>query len=111
MPPSTGKITPVTHVALARYDCRAPAYFISEHWRPGASGAFWMGVEHGAFCLGCCWVLMGLLFFGGVMSLLWIAGITLFVLLEKIIPHGVLGGRLAGVAMIVAGVTVIATWL
>ena len=45
------------------------------------------------------------------MSLLWIAGLTLFVLLEKIIPHGVLGGRLAGVAMIVAGVTVIATWL
>ena len=103
------QLTPVKKACLRH--CRAPAYFISEHWRPGASGAFRMGLEHGAFCLGCCWVLMGLLFFGGVMSLLWIAGITLFVLLEKIIPHGVLGGRLAGVAMIAAGVTVFATWL
>ncbi len=103
------QLTPFKKACLRH--CRAPAYFISEHWRPGASGAFRMGLEHGTFCLGCCWVLMGLLFFGGLMSLLWIAGITLFVLLEKIIPHGVLGGRLAGVAMIAAGVTVIATWL
>ena len=103
------QLTPFKNACLRH--CRAPAYFISEHWRPGASGAFRMGVEHGAICLGCCWVLMGLLFFGGVMSLLWIAGITLFVLLEKIIPHGVLGGRLAGVAMIGAGVVMIATWL
>ncbi len=66
-----------------------------------------MGAVHGAFCLGCCWILMGLLFFGGVMNLLWIAGITLFVLLEKILPQGVGGGRAAGVAMIVAGATLL----
>jgi predicted metal-binding membrane protein len=103
------QLTPFKQACLQH--CRTPAYFISEHWRPGARGAFRMGLEHGAFCLGCCWVLMGLLFFGGVMSLLWIAGITLFVLLEKVIPHGILGGRLAGLAMILAGVAVIATWL
>ena len=67
-----------------------------------------MGLEHGAFCLGCCWALMLLLFFGGVMNLLWIAGITLFVLLEKVIPHGAGGGKLAGAAMIVAGIVVLA---
>jgi predicted metal-binding membrane protein len=68
-----------------------------------------MGLVHGAFCLGCCWVLMGLLFVGGVMNLLWIALITGFVLIEKILPHGVLGGRLAGIAMIAAGVGAFAT--
>ena len=83
--------------------CRSPAHFFSQHWRSGAAGAFRLGLEHGAYCLGCCWVLMGLLFLGGVMNLLWIAGITLFVLLEKILPHGALGGRIAGVAMILAG--------
>ena len=66
-----------------------------------------MGIEHGAFCLGCCWVLMGLLFFGGVMNLLWIAAIALFVLLEKAVPYGAGGGRAAGVAMILAGVLVL----
>ena len=83
--------------------CRAPARFISQHWRPGMLGAFRMGLEHGAFCLGCCWLLMGLLFFGGVMDLLWIAGITLFVLLEKLLPFGDRGGRLAGIGMIATG--------
>jgi predicted metal-binding membrane protein len=84
--------------------CRAPAQFISEHWRSGAAGAWRMGLEHGAYCLGCCWLLMALLFVGGVMNLLWIALITLFVLLEKILPLGAAGGRLAGGAMIAAGV-------
>ncbi len=62
-----------------------------------------MGAIHGLFCLGCCWALMGLLFFGGVMSLLWIAAITAFVLAEKILPFGAGSGRLAGFGMIVAG--------
>ncbi len=83
--------------------CRSPAQFISRSWKPGAFGAFRMGLEHGAFCLGCCWILMGLLFFGGVMSLIWIGGITLFVLLEKIIPYGIAGGRLAGIVMTFSG--------
>ncbi len=86
--------------------CRSPVHFISEHWRPGSVGAFRMGIEHGAYCLGCCWVLMGLLFFGGVMNLLWIAAITGFVLFEKLLPQGRLASRVAGVALIALGATV-----
>jgi predicted metal-binding membrane protein len=62
--------------------------YLGNHWRPGTLGALRMGVVHGAICVGCCWFLMGLLFFGGVMNLFWIAGIALFVLLEKTIPAG-----------------------
>jgi predicted metal-binding membrane protein len=103
------QLTPIKDTCLEH--CRAPAHFMAAHWLPGVSGAFRMGMHHGAFCLGCCWLLMGLLFFGGVMNLLWIAAISLFVLLEKVIPHGLLGGRVAGIAMIVAGGLVWAGWL
>ena len=67
------------------------------------TGAIRMGLSHGMFCLGCCWVLMSLLFVGGVMNLLWIAAITLFVLLEKILPLGDAGGRVMGLIMIATG--------
>jgi len=87
--------------------CRSPVGFIAEHWRPGVAGALRMGMQHGLYCLGCCWVLMGLLFFGGVMNLLWIAAITLFVLLEKVLPGGARGGRFAGAALALAGVWVL----
>ncbi len=83
--------------------CRSPVHFISAHWRSGTIGAIKMGLTHGAFCLGCCWVLMVLLFVGGVMNLLWIATITLFVLLEKVLPFGDVSGRVVGVLMITAG--------
>ncbi len=66
-----------------------------------------MGAVHGAFCLGCCWVLMGLLFFGGVMNLLWIAGITVFVLVEKLLPFGPAGGRAVGIALMACGLAVL----
>jgi predicted metal-binding membrane protein len=99
------QLTPMKNACLKH--CRSPAHFIAEKWKPGRLGALQMGLEHGAFCLGCCWILMGLLFFGGVMSLLWIAGITLFVLLEKIIPHGIAGGRLAGVGMTLFGLVLL----
>ena len=69
-------------------------------------GAFKMGLSHGGYCLGCCWALMGLLFVGGVMNLLWIAGITLFVLLEKVLPLGDKGGRVIGVLMIAIGAVI-----
>ena len=85
------------------YQCRSPVQFITTHWRPGTIGAFKMGLSHGAFCLGCCWVLMALLFVGGVMNLLWIAAIALFVLLEKVLPFGDVSGRLMGLLMITAG--------
>jgi len=83
--------------------CRSPVDFIFNHWREGTQGAFRMGLYHGVFCLGCCWVLMLLLFVGGVMNLLWIASIAVFVLLEKILPLGGRGGRISGLLMIAAG--------
>jgi predicted metal-binding membrane protein len=83
--------------------CRSPVHFITTHWRLGSIGAFKMGLSHGAFCLGCCWVLMALLFVGGVMNLLWIAAIALFVLLEKVLPLGDVSGRVMGLLMITAG--------
>jgi len=98
------QLTPMKDACLEH--CRSPAHFISAHWRPGSLGAFRMGIEHGAYCLGCCWILMGLLFVGGVMNLLWIAAITLYVLLEKVLPYGLGRGRFAGVAMIASG-----TWV
>lgn len=70
-----------------------------------------MGAVHGAFCLGCCWALMGLLFFGGVMNLLWIAAITLFVLAEKLFSRGPGAARFTGGAMILAGGLVALRWL
>ena len=66
-----------------------------------------MGVEHGGYCVGCCWFLMGLLFFGGVMNLYWILGLAVFVLLEKVIPMGHWLGTLVGIALIVWGTAVL----
>lgn len=86
--------------------CRSPIHFITEHWRPGSKGALIMGLFHGWFCLGCCWVLMLLLFFGGVMNLLWVAAITLFILLEKVLPLGDVGGRVMGILMIIVGIII-----
>ncbi|OGX34048.1 MAG: hypothetical protein A3C36_04075 [Omnitrophica WOR_2 bacterium RIFCSPHIGHO2_02_FULL_52_10] len=83
--------------------CRSPFHFISSHWRPGNAGAFRMGIKHGAFCIGCCWILMLLLFVGGVMNILWIAAITIFVLLEKVMPLGNQGGKISGILMFITG--------
>ena len=66
-----------------------------------------MGIEHGGFCIGCCWMLMGLLFVGGVMNLLWIAAIAAFVLFEKLAPFGPRGGRIIGLGMVGAGLAVV----
>jgi predicted metal-binding membrane protein len=73
------------------------------NWRSGRLGAFYMGLEHGAFCVGCCWGLMLLLFVGGVMNLLWVALIAGFVLLEKVLPAGALTGRIAGLGLVIIG--------
>ncbi len=90
--------------------CRSPLEFIMMHWRPGARGAFLMGLRHGAVCVGCCWLLMLLLFVGGVMNFAWIAGIALFVLAEKLVPAGHWIGRGAGVVLVIWGVaTLLAT--
>jgi predicted metal-binding membrane protein len=83
--------------------CRTPLQFITTRWRKGALGALRMGLEHGAFCVGCCWVLMLLLFVGGVMNLLWVAVIAGFVLLEKILPAGWFTTRIAGFGLMAVG--------
>jgi predicted metal-binding membrane protein len=95
------QLTPWKDTCLAH--CRDPVSFFADQFRPGTRGALRLGFHHGLYCLGCCWVLMGLLFVGGVMNLLWIAALSAFVLAEKVIPYGVWGGRAAGALMIAAG--------
>jgi len=95
------QLTPAKRACLDH--CRSPVRFMADHWHPGAVGALRMGAIHGFFCLGCCWFLMALLFVGGVMDLLWIAGLTIFVLLEKLLPYGDRVSRGAGVVLLLAG--------
>jgi predicted metal-binding membrane protein len=97
------QLTPMKTVCLRH--CRSPLGFLIGNWHPGRWGALRMGLEHGAYCLGCCWFLMALLFFGGVMNLYWIIGLAAFVLLEKTIPLGHWLGRAAGVVLVVWGVS------
>jgi len=96
------QLTPLKLVCLRQ--CRGPVEFLVRHWRRGRSGAFLMGVRHGAWCIGCCWMLMALLFVGGVMNLAWIALLTLLVAAEKIAPGGVWVGRAAGTVLIAWGI-------
>ena len=97
--------TPFKHSCLRH--CRSPLAFLVEHLRPGMPGALRLGLRHGLYCVGCCWALMLLLFVGGVMSLLWIGAITAFVLVEKLAPYGAQGGRLSGLALVLAGAWVL----
>ncbi len=83
--------------------CRSPFEFVLTRWQEGRLGAFKMGLEHGSYCVGCCWLLMLLLFIGGVMNLMWIAGIALFVLVEKLAPAGHWLGKAAGAALAIWG--------
>jgi predicted metal-binding membrane protein len=83
--------------------CRSPLAFVTQRWRRGRAGALRMGAEHGAYCLGCCWALMLLLFAGGVMNLTVIAGLTIIVLVEKLTPIGAAAARVLGVAMLAGG--------
>jgi predicted metal-binding membrane protein len=99
------QLTPLKHACLRH--CRSPIQFFAQSWRGGLGGAFLMGLEHGAFCLGCCWVMMGLLFYGGVMNLLWILGLAVYVLIEKTVPAGHFLGRGVGGLLVAWGVWVI----
>jgi predicted metal-binding membrane protein len=83
--------TPLKDTCLRH--CRSPTAFLIRHWRPGSLGAVGTGVRHGLFCLGCCWMLMALLFVGGLMNLAWVGAIALFVLMEKTMPWGDRMGR------------------
>ena len=84
--------------------CRSPLEFVLTQWREGSRGAFTMGLRHGGYCVGCCWVLMLLLFVGGVMNLVWIAGLAAYVLVEKLAPAGHWIGRATGLLLIGWGI-------
>jgi predicted metal-binding membrane protein len=98
--------TPMKGVCLRQ--CQAPIAFLAGHggFRSAPLGALRLGIDHGAYCLGCCWALMALLFVGGVMNVLWIAGIAILVLLEKTVPTGQLIPRVSGALMAAIG-----TWI
>ena len=99
--------TPLKQACLRH--CRSPFEFLMFHWRDGASGALSSGVRHGLYCLGCCWMLMALLFVGGIMNIAWIAGIALLVLIEKVAPWGGWTERATGAVMIAWGAATLVT--
>ena len=103
------QFTPLKDACLRH--CRSPADVITRWRGSGPFGPFYTGIMHGTFCLGCCWVLMLLLFYGGVMNVYWIAGLALLVLIEKIFPAGVWLSRAIGGALIVWGTAIIANYL
>lgn len=88
-------------------ECRQPAAFLARHWRPGQVGALRLGLVHGAYCLGCCWALMLLLFAAGIMNLVWIAGLSILVLAEKLAPIAM--ARPIGILLCAAGIALALT--
>lgn len=99
------QLTPLKQVCLSH--CRSPFDFLLNRWRDGPGGAWRMGWSHGLYCLGCCWVLMALLFVVGAMDLLWVAGFAGLVLVEKLMPAGLWIARVSGVALAAWGVWVL----
>ena len=97
------QFTPLKQVCLRH--CRSPIEFLVTR---RSNGPVLMGIEHGGWCLGCCWFLMALLFVGGVMNLFWIAGLSVFVLLEKVLPRGRGMGYLLGAVLAVTGIMLLA---
>ena len=93
--------TPLKQACLTH--CRSPLQFLLTCWQDGSAGAFLMGLRHGAYCLGCCWLLMAVLFAVGVMNLAWIAALSVFVLVEKIIPRGFWVAKVAGLFLMGLG--------
>ena len=100
------QLTPLKTACLRH--CRGPAQFIAAHWRPGVLGLGAWGA-HGLYCLGCCAALMLLLFVGGVMNLVWIAGLTLLVAIEKLAPFGAAAAKAMGALLVCAGLALIVT--
>jgi predicted metal-binding membrane protein len=96
------QLTPFKQSCLRH--CRSPVRFLTENRRPGNAGAIRMGLQHSLFCLGCCWFLMLLLFVGGVMNLIWIAGLAAYVWVEKSVRPGGWLSRVAGVGLVLVGI-------
>ena len=95
------QLSPLKTACLAQ--CRSPAEFLARHWRPGRLGAFQLGIVHGTYCLGCCWALMLLLFAGGIINLVWIAGLAMLVLIEKVAPFGAVLTKPIAVLLLLLG--------
>jgi predicted metal-binding membrane protein len=98
------QLTPLKRACLRA--CRSPLGFMVQRWRGGAAGAFRLGMDHGTYCLGCCWALMLILFAGGVMNLMIIVTLTMWVLVEKIAPFGERTATASGIALLA-----IAVWM
>lgn len=98
--------TPLKRACLN--NCRSPIGFLMTEWRDGIAGAFKMGMRHGSFCVGCCWALMLILFVTGVMNLVWVAGLAVIVLLEKVLTAGKLISHVSGAVLMAAGVWLLA---
>ena len=99
------QFTPLKRSCLRH--CRSPVQFLTQTRRPNNTGAMIMGLQHGLFCVGCCWFLMLLLFVGGVMNLYWIAGLTLYIWLEKGLPSRYRISQLAGIALMLGGLGIL----
>jgi len=95
------QFTPFKYSCLNR--CRNPLDLLIDKWQEGNYGAYIMGIKIGYFCVGCCWMLMALLFVAGVMNLLWVAFIALFVLVEKVLPYPIWTSRLGGILLVLSG--------
>jgi predicted metal-binding membrane protein len=95
------QLSPLKGACLTQ--CRSPAQFLSRYWHPGTRGALRLGAIHGAYCVGCCWMLMALLLVGGVMNFAWIIALTIIVAAEKLVPRGGWIGRITGIALIAWG--------
>ena len=100
------QLSPLKHRCLRH--CQSPMGFLMTHWRDGATGAIAMGLQHGALCVGCCWMLMALLFVAGVMNLLWVAVLTGFVLIERVTRWGEMLATVSGFALIAGGLALAA---
>jgi predicted metal-binding membrane protein len=100
------QLTPFKDLCLSK--CRTPITFIMTSWRDGPAGALRMGLLHGAYCLGCCWLLFVILFPLGIMNIAAMAGITLVIFAEKTLPWGRVAARATAAALVVYGVVVIA---
>jgi predicted metal-binding membrane protein len=98
------QLTPLKDVCLTK--CRSPLGFLLTAWRPGRVGALRMGLEHGAWCVGCCWALMAALFALGVMSVGWMVFIAALIATEKLLPWKALANRGVAVLLVVLGLGV-----
>ncbi len=103
------QLTPLKEACLSH--CRSPLLFLMTQWRPGSWGALRMGVEHGGYCVGCCWALMALMFVAGTLHLMWCAALMVLMLAEKVLPGGRLVGQAAGGGLVGWGLYVLGTGL